>query len=368
MSKDARSLVLIMYVLIAVGIIMIYSASAVYSDQIYGSATYFFRRQLFYVVLGSLFFSICVGIDPEFLREHSKTFAISAISLLLLVFVPLIGHAAGGAKRWLGFGFFNFQPVEYTKLIICLYLADYLTRRNKQLLEGNPSVLVPPLVILITILLLLILQPDLGSCIFIVTVSGILFFLAGIQLRYIVLAIVPVLGAVTILILKAPYRMNRMIAFLNPWKDPAGAGFQIIQSFVAFAVGGWKGVGLGQSTQKLFYLPQSYTDFIFSIIGEELGFIGVLVVVLLYGLFFVFGVRIANKAQESFYRLLSYALVLVVTLQALINMLVTTGLIPTKGLPLPFISYGGTSLIFNMMAVGILVAVDRKMARRSFYR
>ena len=367
MSNESRNIIIVMYLLIAVGIVMIYSASAVFSDQIFGSATYFFRRQLFYLVLGTLVFCACMGIDPDWLQKHSRRLVISAILFLALVFIPGIGHTGGGARRWIGLSAFNFQPVEFGKLAICLYLSDYLTRKIKPLTEGEPSVLVPPLAVLLVVLSLLIVQPDLGSCIFIVLVSGILFFLAGIKPRYIIIAVIPVLAAVSVLIIKAPYRLNRIVAFLDPWKDPSGSGFQIIQSFVAFASGGWKGVGLGESTQKLFYLPQSYTDFIFSIIGEELGFMGACTVLLLYGVFFLLGIRISGKCREPFYRLFSYSLVLIVTLQALINVLVTIGLIPTKGLPLPFVSYGGTSLIFNMTAVGLLVAIDRKSASRSFH-
>ncbi len=367
MSRESRGIVLIMYVLIAFGIVMIYSASAVYSDQIYHSATYFFRRQLFYVILGSLVFSFCMNLNPDLLREHSKGLIIAGIFFLLLVFVPKIGHSAGGARRWIGLSIFNIQPVEYIKLAICLYLSDYLTRRLKPLAEGDPSILLPPLAVLGVTLGFLILQPDLGSCIFILLVSGILFFLAGIKLRYVAMALFPVIGGVVILIIKAPYRLSRISAFLNPWKDPGGSGFQIIQSFISFAMGGVKGVGLGQSTQKLFYLPQSYTDFIFSIIGEELGLIGTFSILLLYLSFFFLGIRIANKSREPFYRLFSYSLVLVVVLQGLINVLVTTGLIPTKGLPLPFVSYGGTSLIFNMITVSFLVSLDQKVTSRSSF-
>lgn len=345
---------------------MIYSASAVFADQVFNSATYFFRRHLFYLILGIVFLAISMNLNPDLLRLNSKRLVIFGIFLLLFVFIPGMGHSAGGARRWIGFHLFNFQPVEYCKLAVCIYLSDYLTRKVKPLAEGDPVVLLPPLFVLFTILVLLIIQPDLGSCIFILIISGALFFLAGIKMRYIAIAVFPVLVSITILIIKAPYRLSRVVSFLDPWKDPVGSGFQIIQSFIAFSLGGWNGVGLGESTQKLFYLPQSHTDFIFSIIGEELGLVGTLFVIVLYALFFYFGIKISTRARNPFYRLLSYALVLIIILQAIINMLVTIGLIPTKGLPLPFISYGGSSLIFNMTAVGILVAVDRKITSRSF--
>jgi len=365
MSQESRSIIIITFLLIAVGVIMIYSASAVFADQLFGSPSYFLRRQLFYVILGLLAFAVSFYSNPEFLRSHSKSLIIFAFFLLMLVFIPGLGHSAGGARRWIGFSFFTFQPVEYAKLAVCLYLSDYLTRKMKLMVTGDHMVLVPPIAVLLFMLSLVIIQPDLGSTIFILMIAGILFVLAGIRLRYVVIATIPLLLAIVALIVKAPYRMNRIAAFLNPWKDPRGTGFQIIQSFLAFSSGGIRGVGLGQSTQKLFYLPQSYTDFIFSIIAEELGLIGTLFIVSLYGCFFIMGVRIANKTHDPFYRLFAYSLVLVITLQALINILVTTGLVPTKGLPLPFISYGGTSLIFNMIAVGLLLAVDRHIVHRS---
>lgn len=365
MSQESRSIVVIMFLLIAVGVIMIYSASSVFADQLFGSPSYFLRRQLFYVILGLMAFAVSFYSNPEFLRRHSKSAVIFAFFLLFLVFIPGLGHSAGGARRWIGFSFFTFQPVEYAKLAICLYLSDYLTRKMKLMVAGDYTVLVPPIAVLLFMLSLVIAQPDLGSTIFILMIAGILFILAGIRFRYVAMAVIPVIFAIVILIIKAPYRMNRIAAYLNPWKDPRGTGFQIIQSFLAFSSGGIKGVGLGQSAQKLFYLPQSYTDFIFSIISEELGLIGALFVLSLYGCFFVMGVRIANKTHDPFYRLLAYSLVLVITLQALINILVTTGLVPTKGLPLPFVSYGGTSLIFNMIAVGLLLAIDRHIVYRS---
>ncbi len=368
MSNESRIIAFLMFLLIAFGIVMIYSASAMFADEMFGSATYFLSRQLFYLILGSLLFALSLNVNLEFLRIRSKLFMLVALSLLVLVFIPAFGHTAGGARRWLGFGVFTFQPVEYAKLAVCLYFSDYLTRKMRGLTEGVQSVLIPPLAVLFVLIGLLILQPDLGSSIFILLITGILFLLAGIPISYVFLALIPTVMAVAVLIVQAPYRLNRVVAFLNPWKDPKGGGFQIIQSFISFALGGIKGVGLGQSTQKLFYLPQSHTDFIFSIVGEELGLIGTTSLLSLYVVFFLVGIRISNKTQYPFYRLFAYSLSLMITLQALIHMMVTTGLIPTKGLPLPFVSYGGTSLIFNMLAVGILLAIDRHITYRSFRR
>ncbi len=352
-----------MFTLIAIGVVMIYSASAVYADQYFNSPTYFLRRQLFYVVIGALMYFMSSSIDPDFLRRHSRFFIGLAVVLLIAVFLPVLGRAAGGAKRWIQLPFVTFQPVEYAKLAMCIYLADYLSRKREPITAGSITVFFPPAIILFLICGLVIAQPDLGSCIFLFLLIGILFFLSGIKLRYILLAAVLVFGVFVFLILKAPYRMNRITAYLDPWKDPRGSGFQIIQSFLAFGLGGIQGVGLGQSTQKLFYLPQSHTDFIFSIIGEELGLIGALAVVGLYAAFFFFGNRLAQRCRDPYLKLLAFSLVIFITLQALINLLVAVGLIPTKGLPLPFVSYGGTALIFHMMSVGILIAIDRKSAR-----
>ena len=365
MTNESKAIVLVMYILIALGVVMTYSASAVYASQVFGSPTYFLRRQLFCVVIGSFIFFMSSSINLDFLKRHSRLLMGVAILLLAAVFLPVLGHSAGGARRWIRLPFITFQPVEYAKLAMCIYLADYLSRKRQPITSGSISAFFPPAVLLFFVFLLVIAQPDLGSCIFLFLLMGILFFLSGIRLRYILLAALGIVGAVVVLIWRAPYRMSRITAYLDPWKDPRGSGFQIIQSFLAFGLGGIKGVGLGKSTQKLFYLPQSHTDFIFSIIGEELGLLGALAVVVLFAIFFFCGNRLAQRCHDPFLKLLAFALVVFITLQALINLLVTVGLIPTKGLPLPFISYGGTALMFHMTSVGILVAIDRQANRPS---
>lgn len=352
-----------MFTLVAIGVVMTYSASAVYADQIFHSPTYFLRRQFFYVLLGTLMFFASASVDPEFLRRHSRLLMSIALFLLLLVFVPFLGKSAGGAKRWIQLPFFTFQPVEYAKLAMCIYLSDYLSRKRQPITKGSISIFLPPSVLLFILFGLVIIQPDLGSCVFLFLLMGILFFLSGIRIRYILLASTFLISGLVFLIWQAPYRINRITAYLDPWKDPKGTGFQIIQSFLAFGSGGIKGVGLGQSTQKLFYLPQSHTDFIFSIIGEELGLLGALAVIGLFAAFFFFGNRLAQRCHDPFLKLLSFSLVIFITLQAVINLLVAVGLVPTKGLPLPFVSYGGTALIFHMISVGLLIAIDKRSIR-----
>lgn len=338
---------------------MTYSASAIYAQEVFKSHTYFLKNHIVYVVIGTFLLFFVAGLDPYLWKEHARELLILSLILLVLVLIPYVGHQAGGARRWIRVGPLSFQPVEISKLTVCLYLSDYLSRRIKGIQRGEFSVLLPPLLVLGVTCGLILLQPDLGSSVFIFLVSAILFFLAGIRFRYVLTAGLFFIPAFYFLVVRVPYRLSRVTAYLNPWSDPQGSGFQIIQSFLAFGLGGAKGVGLGESTQKLFYLPQSYNDFIFSIIGEELGLIGAFFVLVLYGVILFAGLKVAGRARGSYEKLFVISLVLSIVLQAMINMLVATGLIPTKGLPLPFVSYGGSSLVFNLTAVGLLLAMDR---------
>jgi cell division protein FtsW len=358
-SREGKVLFIAVYLLVSLGIVMTYSASAIYADQVFKNPAYFLQRQVLYAAIGTVLLLFAASQDPYLCKEHAKEPLIFSFVLLGLVLLPFLGHAAGGAQRWIRIGPVNFQPSEVSKLAVCLYLSDYLSRHIKGIQRGELSVLWPPLLVLALTCGLILLQPDLGSSVFIFLVAAFLFFVAGIRLRYVLLVGVIFLPAFYFLVVRVPYRLARVTAYLNPWQDPQGSGFQIIQSLLAFSLGGVGGVGLGESTQKLFYLPQSHNDFILSIIGEELGLIGVLFTMLLYAVILVAGFRIAGRARGNYEKLFVISLVLLVVLQALINMLVATGLIPTKGLPLPFVSYGGTALVFNLLSVGLLLAMDR---------
>ncbi len=359
MSKEAKAIFIAVYLLVSLGVVMTYSASAVYAAQTFKNSGYFLFRQVLYVGIGTALLFFAAGVDPYLWKEHARELLLFSFILLVLVLIPVIGHEAGGARRWIRIGPVSFQPAEISKLAICIYLSDYLSRRIKGIQRGEFYAILPPALVLSATCGLILLQPDLGSTVFIFLISAILFFLAGIRMRYVLGASLVFIPIFYFLVVRIPYRLSRVTAYLNPWNDPQGSGFQIIQSLLAFGLGGWKGVGLGESTQKLFYLPQSYNDFIFSIIAEELGLLGVSGVLLLYGVILVAGLRIAARARASYERLFVISLVLLVVLQALINMLVATGLIPTKGLPLPFVSYGGTSLVFNLFSMGLLFAIDR---------
>lgn len=361
MSTQAKILFVIVYVLVALGVVMTYSASAVYAEHVYGNASYFLLRQLLFAGLGTIAMFAVAMTPIAFWRKHAREVIIISIALMMMVFLPGVGRSAGGARRWISLGAFNFQPVEFAKITVCLYVSDYLTRKLKPIRKGGLLVFAAPLLLVGLICGLSLLQPDLGSCFIVLVVTGILFFLAGMRLIYIGMALAFVVPVLYFLVVRVPYRLSRVTAYLNPWEDPQGSGFQIIQSLLAFGSGGIHGSGLGQSTQKLFYLPAGYNDFILSIIGEELGLAGVLAILFLYAVILVCGIMIARKTDDEFKKLMVLSVVLLIVLQALINMLVATGLIPTKGLPLPFISYGGTSLVFNLMAMGFLLSLDRSI-------
>ncbi|MFH1208594.1 MAG: putative lipid II flippase FtsW [Candidatus Omnitrophota bacterium] len=360
MSKEARLLFIVTYLLVGIGIVMIYSASGVLAYDRHGNEMFFLIRQGIYVILGTIGFFIAAALPVDFYKKNARAFMLLTIMLLMTVYLPVIGHSAGGARRWIHIGGFQFQPVEFAKLACCIYLADYIGRKIAWVQKGDVRVFTPPLILIGIVCGLTILEPDLGSVAFIVIMTSIILFVSGLRLRYVFGALAVLLPALYFLIIRVPYRLSRLEAYLNPWEDPQGSGFQIIQSFLAFASGGVRGVGLGQSTQKLFYLPSSHNDFILAVIGEELGLIGVMMVVVLYILFFLCCIRMARRTEQPFEKLLITSITLLIILQVVIHMMVATGLVPTKGLPLPFISYGGSSIVMNLIAVGILVAIDRR--------
>jgi len=342
---------------------MIYSSSAVFGYHHHHDSLFFLKRQLLFLAVGFLLMIFASLVDPFWIKRNAMLLVLLGIVLLSLVYFPVIGRTGGGAKRWVQLGFFNFQPAEFVKIALTLYLADYLARKYTLIQKGGWKVFVPPLAVFGIFSAMVIAQPDLGSVIMFFLITMALFFVAGIRFRYILSLFLIALPLVVLLVVLFPYRMARVTSFLDPWNDPRGSGFQIIQSFISFGLGGWRGVGLGESTQKLFYLPQSFTDFIFSIIGEELGLIGALSVILLYIVLLVLGFKVAAKSKDLFLILFSRGLILLVILQAFINILVTTGIIPTKGLPLPFISYGGSSLVTNFIIIGLILGMDRKLNR-----
>jgi cell division protein FtsW len=308
------------------------------------------------VLMGLLFMFLAFRLSPENLNKAAIYLLVFSFILLVLVFVPKIGISAGGARRWLRLWPSTFQPSELVKLSMVIFLARYMSLPAYRT-DSFRSFMIP--VALMGLFQLIFLkQPDFGAAMSLCLLTIAMLVLSGMRLRYIMLLGL-LLVPVSVKLLMEPYRLKRILAFLDPWKDPQGAGFQLVQSFIALGSGGLTGVGLGESKQKLSFLPESHTDFIFSLVGEELGFIGVFSLVGLFLVLFLRGISIANRTKDLFGYYLASGLSMMIALQALINFSVTAGLVPTKGLPLPFVSYGGSSLLINMMAIGILLRLSR---------
>lgn len=347
----------------AFGVLMIYSSSAVMGLQRFGNDFYYVQKQLAFLGLGWILYFVMAQIPWAKLVAYRQAFLLLGFGLLVIVLVPGLGLRAGGAQRWINVGFGQFQPSELARLLLVFYLAATLTVKWEKLKSFNRGFL-PLLVITGAMMLLLLVQPDFGGAMSVLLMSVVLWFIGGVPLSYLAGLLILTFPAVFLLILQAGYRAKRVMTFMNPWADPQGNGFQVIQSYLAFYQGGWTGVGLGNSQQKLFYLPEAHTDFIFSVLGEELGVIGVFGAVILFVLLLVCGRRVAMLQESRFGYLMAFGVTVFLVLPAMLNMMVTLGLLPTKGLPLPFFSSGGSSLLVSLMALGTLQGL---YARRDEY-
>lgn len=354
MRSVRRSIFSIVAILVGIGIVMIYSASAIYAHSNMHDSMYFLKRHLIYLAAGLVLMFVTMSVDLKRIKELSKPMMLAAIALLVLVLVPHIGREISGAKRWFKFGLVNFQPSEFAKVVVLIYMADFIARK-KELVKSFLQGYVPAMMVLGITVGLILLEPDLGTAVTISVVTIMMLYVSGLRVSYIIASILASLPLMYMLLFRVPFRRRRLMIFLNPWADKRGTGFQIIQSFIALGSGGLFGVGLGQSRQKLFYLPASHTDFIFSIIGEELGLIGTASVVILFILFVWEGMKVVMRTSGLFEKMLSFGIISMIALEAIINIGVTAGALPTKGLPLPFISYGGSGLIFHLVAVGLLL-------------
>jgi len=341
------------------GLLVIYSASAILGSQKFGDGLYYVKKQAVFLGAGWLLYFVVAQISVIRLCKLRLSFIIVSLLLLLSVFIPGWGVSAGGATRWISLGFVQFQPAEFVRLMIIFYLAGTLAFRRDRLNSFNKGFL-PLLVVTSILMFILILQPDFGSAMGIFMISLALWFVGGVPVAFLAGLLVLSMPAIVFLIYQASYRALRLASFLDPWKDPQGSGFQVIQSFTAFYQGGWAGVGLGNGQQKLFYLPEAHTDFIFSVIGEELGIVGAVLVVGLFVSLLIMGSRIARAQASLPGYLLATGLTVFFVLPALLNMMVTLGLLPTKGLPLPFFSYGGSSLVAALIALGSLQSLHRR--------
>jgi cell division protein FtsW len=301
---------------------------------------------------------VAMSIDYKKFRKFAKPLLAISIVLLLFVLIPGFGREVSGARRWFRFKFISFQPSELANLAVIIYISDFVVRK-REVLRSFVWGFMPTMMALAAVVLLILMQPDLGTTLALGCVVFTMLFVAGIRPAHLLSVILAGLPLLYLLIFRVPYRRMRIMAFLNPWADPKGSGFQIIQSQIALGSGGLFGVGLGHSKQKLFFLPAAHTDFIFSIIGEELGLIGTIGVIVLFIIFIQQGLKIIKHAPDKFGYFLSLGLVLLISLKAIVNIGVSCGVLPTKGLPLPFISYGGSSFVFDMISVGILMNIAR---------
>src|SRR5215831_6772373 len=328
-------------VLLSAGVVMVYSASAIVAADRFHDPYFFLKKQIFWAMLGAACMWMAIRLDYRRLEGLTLPLLIFAGVLLVLVLVPPFGQAINGTRRWIRLGPVSFQPAELAKLALVLYLAAFLAKKGEEIADLRRGLL-PPLAIAGLLAALVLAQPDLGNCLTLITLTFTLLFLAGGRARHLGFILATALPPLVIAIWAAPYRLRRIVAFIDPWSDPRGSGFQIIQSWLALGNGGVFGQGIGASRQKLFYLPESHTDFIFAILGEELGFVGALAVVALFVVLIWRGFRIGLRAPDPFGGYLALGITMLIATQVVVNLGVVTGLLPTKGLPLPFLSFGGS--------------------------
>jgi len=360
MSKDAKIVLLVMSILLMIGIVMIYSSSAVYAHEKYGSSMYFAMKHLAYLAVGLVAAILCMTVPVRRIAASARWIMLLSVILLIAVLIPGIGKETGGARRWIRFFWIGFQPSEMVKLALILYLAD-LTSRKRYLMQNFRYGFFPPLFIIGLTGGLILLEPDMGTFVSVTFIGLLILFVAGARLKHLGAVAAGMLPALWLAIRCEPYRLRRVLTFFNPFNDARGGGFQLVQSFIALGSGGFWGVGLGASKQKLFYLPASHTDFIFSIIGEELGFLGTVAVLILFAVLIWFSLRIAFKLDDRFASYTVFGISVMIAFEVIVNIGVSTGVLPTKGLPLPFISYGGTSLVCHLAAMGILFNMAREV-------
>ncbi len=344
-------------VLVFLGALMVFSASAVMASERYGSSYYFLARQVTWAVLGLAAMVGFMNLDYHRLSSPALAFTVVALELVLLATV-LLYNPSHHTHRWFHVGPMGFQPSEFSKVALVVFLAYFLDLRGDAINDWGKTLVPVGLVAGVTVALVA-KEPDFGTALAIALVVASMLFAAGLRLAYFAYAALAALPAVYFLVFRVGYRYNRVLAFLDPYADPLGKGFQIIQSYIAVGTGGIGGVGLMEGKQKLFYLPEPHTDFIFAVIGEELGFLGGIAVLALFAAILWRGLRAAARCPDNFGRVLAIGLTVLIVGQALVNISVVVGLLPTKGIPLPFLSYGGSSLLVDLVAVGILLNISQ---------
>lgn len=351
------TLFFITLLLVFCGILMVFSSSAHLAKERYGDVYYFLKREVFYFVIGIAVLFTTKTLSYRHYARLVYPMLAATLLLMLLTFIPGLSHSAKGAPRWISLFGFTFQPSELTKLMVVIFTA-YITAKKGAKIKSLVRGYLPIVGVAGVFILAIVVQKDLGSAFVLSAVVGLMLFVSGTPIKYLVGSVLLAAPAFVIMILSTGFRRQRILAFLDPWKYQQDSGFQIIQSFVAFKAGGFDGVGLAEGKQKLFYLPEAHTDFILSVVGEEFGMLGVLFVTAAFLFFVIQGIRIALRCQDPFGMMLAFGITCLIGLSAFINFGVVMGILPTKGLTLPFISYGGTSLIVYLAAVGILLNIS----------
>lgn len=346
------------------GIVMIYSASSIWAEYKFNDAFHYLKYQSIFFIVGVIIMLIISKIDYKVYYEKANLILSICLILLILVLIPGIGSIRNGSRSWFGIGPFGIQPSEAAKLGLIIFTSKYLSKSNKFLKSYKQGVF-PILGITLLIFFLIMLQPDLGTGVILVMSIISLLFIAGVNMKFFLGIGILGIISITILIIIAPYRMDRITSFINPWNDALGTGFQIIQSLYAIGPGGLLGTGFLNSVQKHFYLPEPQTDFIFSIIAEEFGVAGAFIVTILFSLILYRGIKIALNSQDLFSKYLSFGMVFQIIFQTLMNLMVVIGMIPVTGVTLPFLSYGGSSLLISMTSIGILLNISKSTNKNS---
>jgi cell division protein FtsW len=348
--------------LLALGVVMVYSSSSVVALMTYNDASYFMKRQIVWALLGLAVMMAVMNFDHERLgnRRVVGILLLMTLALLIAVLVPGIGRTVNGARRWLRFGTLSFQPAELMKFTLVVYLSAYISSKGERIRHFTHG-LMPGLLVAGVFLGLTLVQPDFGTVVAVGFVVFGMLFAGGAKIPHLAALVLVVAPLGFAAIAMKAYRLRRILAFLDPWADPQGAGHQIVQSYLAFGSGGVFGRGLGEGRQKLLFLPERHSDFIYAVIGEELGIIGALAVLVLFGVVLWRGLAIARHT-EGLGRMLAVGFTLLITVQAVINMAVVTGILPTKGIALPFVSYGGSALVVTLASVGVLLNISRRSA------
>lgn len=360
MKKRYDIILFIATILITIfGIVMIYSASSIWSAYKFHDAFKYVKNQAMFGIIGVVLMLLIRKINYKIYYQKTNTILLVCLILLVLVLIPGIGSIRNGSRSWFGIGGFGIQPSEAAKIGLIMFTSKYLEKSNKFIKDLKKGV-IPILAILFLVFGLIMLQPDFGTGMIIVISIIAMLFVAGVNMKFFIAGGILGLVGIVVLILIAPYRMDRITSFLNPWSDPLGTGFQIIQSLYAIGPGGLLGVGFLNSRQKQFYLPEPQTDFIFSIISEELGIFGILIVAFLFITILWCGFHIALKSKNLFAKYLAFGLIFQMLVQAVLNLMVVIGMIPVTGVTLPFLSYGGSSLLVSMASIGIILNIGKE--------